>query len=129
MFFKRRQDSQITLHAPGIVIANKIFNHLNEFLLAGETSAIITFTLQNTPKPFHRPVVNAVRHTGHALHHARFFKLMVKSSVGVLVTSVTVKQGMCLRVFLNSPIKRLENKRIVVAVTDYKSHDAPVIKV
>ncbi len=129
MFFKRRQDSQITLHTPGIVIANVISNHLNQFLFAGEAFAIVALSLQDAPKAFHGAVVNAVCHPGHALRHASLFNFVVESTTCILKSSIAVKQRMCVEIFLNSLIKGLEHEQVVVAFTCYERYNAPVTEV
>ena len=103
--------------------------HLNEFLFAGKPSAVIAFTFQDPPKTFHRTVVNAMSHTGHALRHPGLLKLVVKRSAGVLVTSVAVKQGMCVWIGPNSFIKGLVNKGIIVVFAQGVGHDASVTKI
>ena len=45
MLFHRRQNAQVALHSSGIVIADVMLNHLDEFLLTGKTPAVIAFPL------------------------------------------------------------------------------------
>ena len=71
------------------------FDYLNEFLFAGKSFAVIAFTFQDAPKSFHWAIINAMAHTGHTLRHTGLLELVVKSSAGILVTSVAVKQRMC----------------------------------
>lgn len=68
-------------------------------------------------------------HAGHALRHSSQLKLVMKSSAGVLSSSVAVEQWMGVRVRLNSRIKSFENKRIVVSSTEHIGYDMSVIKV
>ena len=49
----------------------------------GEASAIIAFTLQDTPETFHRPVVDAFADPGHTLLHLRRLQLVVENAVGI----------------------------------------------
>ena len=93
MLFHRRQDAQIALHPPGVVIMDIGFNHLDKFTFAGKLSAVIAFPLQNAPETLHRTVIDAMRHTGHTLRHACLHELVVESAVGVLEPSVAVKTG------------------------------------
>ena len=92
MLFHRRQDAQITLNTSRVVIANILLNHLNKLVLAGEPSAVIAFPFQDAPEALHRAVINAMRHAGHTLRHARLHKLVVEGTVGVLKPSVAVEQ-------------------------------------
>ena len=110
MLFHRRQDAQIALDTSCVVIANILLDHLNKLVLAGETPAIIAFPLQNAPEALHRAVINAMRHAGHTLRHARLHKLVVEGTVGVLEPSVAMKQGLCVRIGFHSLIKGLENQ-------------------
>ena len=129
MLFHWRQDTQIALHPSGIVIADIVFNHLDETPLAGEPSAIIALPLQNPPEALHRAVINAVRNSGHTLRHASLYKFVVEGTVGILKSSVAVKQGMCVRIGLNCLVEGFENQRIVVALTKHIGHDAPVTEI
>ena len=67
MLFHRRQDAQIALDTSRVVIANILLNHLNKLVLAGEPSAVIAFPFQDAPEALHGPVIDAMRHAGHAL--------------------------------------------------------------
>ena len=104
-------------------------NHLDKFMFAGKPSAVIAFPLQNAPEALHRAVINAMRHAGHTLRHFRLHELVVESAVGVLESSVTMEQGMRVRIGFHSLIKGLENQRIVIAFAELIGHDAPVAKV
>ena len=129
MLFHRRQDAQIALHPPGVVVMDIVLDRLNKLPLTGEPSAVIAFPLQNAPEALHRAVVNAMRHTGHTLRHSRLHELVVESAVGVLEPSVAMKQGMRIRIGLNSLIKGLENQRVIVAFTEYIGHNTPVTEI
>ena len=129
MLFHRRQDTQIALHPPGVVVMDIGFNHLDKFTFAGKPSAVIAFPFQDAPEALHRTVVNAMRHAGHALRHACLHELVVESAVGVLESSVTMEQGMRVRIGFHSLIKGLENQRIVIAFAEHIGHDAPIAKV
>ena len=104
-------------------------NHLHKLPLAGKPSAVIAFPLQDAPEALHRAVIDAMRHAGHALRHACLHELVVESAVGVLESSVTMEQGMRVRIGFYSLIKGLENQRIVIAFAEHIGHDAPVAKV
>ena len=117
MLFHRCQYTQIGLHPPGVVIADEARNHLYELPLAGEASAVIALPFQNAPESLHRAVVNAVSHTGHALRHSGLYKFVMEYSACVLEASVVVEQRMGIRVGLNSFVKSLEYKGIVIALT------------
>lgn len=106
-----------------------MLNHLDEFLLAGKTPAIISFSLQNTPKSLHGAVINAVGHTGHTLNHSSLLKLMVKRSAGVLVSSVTVEQRMDVRISFHCLVKSLINEGIIVSFAYHIGDNAPVAEV
>ena len=129
MLFHRRQHAQFTLHPSGVVIMDIGLNHLHKLPLAGKPSAVIAFPLQDAPEALHRAVIDAMRHAGHALRHACLHELVVESAVGVLESSVTMEQGMRVRIGFHSLIKGLENQRIVIAFAEHIGHDAPVAKV
>ena len=46
MLFHRRQNTQVALHSSGIVIADVMINHLDEFLHTGKTPTVIAFPLR-----------------------------------------------------------------------------------
>ena len=129
MLFHRRQDAQIALDTSRVVIANILLDHLDELVLAGETPAIIAFPLQNAPEALHRAIINAVGNAGHTLRHSGLYKFVVEGTVGILKSSVAVKQGMCVRIGLNCLVEGFENQRIVVALTKHIGHDAPVTEI
>ena len=129
MLFHWRQDTQIALHPSGIVITDIVFNHSDEIPLAGEPSAVIALPLQNAPEALHRAVINAVSNTGHALRHSGLYKFLVEGAVGILKSSVAVKQGMCVRIGFNRLVEGFENQRIIVALTEHIGHDAPVTEI
>ena len=104
-------------------------NHPDKLTFAGKPPAVIAFSLQNAPEALHRAVINAMRHAGHTLRHSRLHELVVESAVGVLESSVTMEQGMRVRIGFHSLIKGLENQRIVIAFAEHIGHDAPVAKV
>ena len=45
MLFEGREDTQIALHTPIVIVANIVGDHLNQFLLAGEALAVVALTL------------------------------------------------------------------------------------
>ena len=81
MLFHRRQDAQIALDTSRVVIANILLDHLDKLVLAGKPSAVIAFPFQNTPEALHRTVIDAMRHTGHTLRHARLYELVDLASL------------------------------------------------
>ncbi len=98
-------------------------------MLVSKSFTVIALTLQNAPEAFHWTIVNTVSHAGHTLCHTGFFNFMMESTVRVLVSTVTVKQRMCVWITLDGFIKGLKCERIVITLTDYESYDAPVIEV
>ena len=117
MFLHRRQYAQVALYSPGIVITDVLFDHLDKFLLAGKTPAVIAFPLQDAPESLHWPIVYAVGHTGHTLSHSSLYEFVMEGSACVLEASITVEQGMGIRVRLNSFVKGFVNKGIIIVLT------------
>ena len=129
MLLQWRQDTQVALYAPSVVIANITLNHLNQCLLVGKSSAIVALTFQNAPESFHGAVVDAVCHAGHTLCHTGLFNFVMESTVRVLVSPVAVKKRMRVGIFPDSFVKGFEYERIVITSADFESHDAPVIEI
>ncbi len=129
MFLHRRQDAEISLHAPRVVIADVPLNHLNQVFLAGKALAIVALSFQNAPEALNRAVIDAVRCTGHALRHLCFYELVMKGSIRVLKSSVAVEQRMGVRIGLHRLVKGLKHQRIVVPVTDDVGNDASVTEI
>ena len=102
MLFRWRQNTPIALHPSGVVITDIALNHLDEILLSGKPLSVIAFPLQDTPEALHGTVVNAMRHTRHTLCQTSLLKFMMEYSIGVLKASVTMEQGMGIRVSFNS---------------------------
>ena len=103
MLFHRCQHTQVALHSPGIVITDVVFNHLYEFLLAGEAPAVIAFPLQDAPESLYRAIANAVGHTG----HSSLYEFVAECSACVLEVSIAVKQRMGIRFALTALSKVL----------------------
>lgn len=66
---------------------------------------------------------------GHTLSHSCLLQLVMKYPAGILESSITVKQRMCVRVCLDGLIKGFINKGIIVALTDSIGNDAPVTEI
>ena len=112
-----------------IVVVNIAFNRGNELFSAGKSVSVIALSLQDSPETFHRAIVNAASNTGHTLCHSGIKKLLVEGSAGVLESAVTVEQRVCIRIFQNSFIKRIENQLVVVPVTNNVADDSPVTQI
>ena len=125
----RRQDTEISLYTPGVVITDEVLYHLNQIFLAGETLAVITLPFQDTPEALHRAVVDAVRHARHALLHPSLFELVMKCPVRVLKSSVAVEQRMGVRIGLDRFVKGLVYQHVVIALADDIADDAPVTEI
>ena len=80
-------------------------------------------------RTFHRAIINTVGYTRHTLHHTGIFQHLVKGSIGVLETTVTVKQWMCVWIGLHSSFECVEHNRVVVAVTNNIRNDTSVIQI
>ena len=111
------------------ILKQMVLDHLNKLVLAGEPSAVIAFPFQDAPEALHRAVINAMRHAGHTLRHARLHKLVVEGTVGVLKPSVAVEQRMRVRIGLRSLVEGFENQWVIVVFTERVGHNAPVAEV
>ena len=129
MLFHRRQDAEIALKPHSVVVADVILNHIHKAFSVRESVPVVSFTLENSPKTFHGPVVNAVGHSGHALSHAGCFQLRMERSISILKSSVAVEDRMGVRICLYCGIKCVIYQRVVVIVSDYISDDASVIEI
>lgn len=98
-------------------------------LPAGEFVPVILLAFQDTPKAFHRSVINAASHSGHALLHSCGLQFGVKNVTCILVPTVTMKQRMCFRMGGHGSIKCIENESVVVAITNGIGDNAPIIQV
>lgn len=129
MLFHWGENTEIALESPGIVVVNVILNHLHQALAVSKFSAVVSFTLKDSPESFHRTIIYAAGNTGHALSHAGSFQLRVKNSVRILKTTVTVKDWVSIGIGLNSSVKSVVYKRIVIAVANHICNDPSVIKI
>ena len=84
------QHSESSLVSLVVVVINIVFDHRDELFTAAETFAIVTFSLQNSPKSFHRTIVDALGYSGHTLSHAGILQLGMEYPVGVLESAVTI---------------------------------------
>ncbi len=123
VLFHWRNNTKIALYPLGVVIVNVIPNHPNKLLLGSKTAAIIFLALQDAPESLHWAIVNAVSHARHTLRHTGFLQHMVKGLVGVLKTTVTVEQLMCIRMGFNCSLECVKHNRVVVVVTNNIRND------
>ena len=91
MLFHRRQDTELALYSASVVIADEILNHIDQSFLAVEPLTVVAFPLEDTPEALHGAIVNAMCNTGHTLRHTRFLNLVVKGSVRILESPVTME--------------------------------------
>ena len=91
MLFHRRQDTELALYSASVVIADEILNHIDQSFLAVEPLTVVAFPLEDTPEALHGAIVNAMCNTGHTLRHTRFLNLVVKGSVRILQSPVTME--------------------------------------
>ena len=96
MLFHWRQNTQIALYPAVVVVSDVILNHGNKLLAAGEASAVVPLTLEDAPEAFHRPVVNALAHSGHTLRHLCRLQLMLSTSRSVIPQSPAPQGGILL---------------------------------
>ena len=91
MLFHGRQDTELALYPASVVIADVILNHIDQSFLAVELLPVVAFPFEDTPEALHGAVIDAMRNTGHALRHTRFLNLVVKGSVRILESPVTME--------------------------------------
>ena len=90
----RRQYAQVTLHTAVVVISDVILNHGNKLIAAREASSVVPLPFEDAPKSFHWSIDEALGNSGHTLLHLCCFQFVVKGTVGILETPITVEQGM-----------------------------------
>ena len=88
MLFDRSQNSESSLVSLVVVIVDIVFDHGYKLLAAVEALTIISLSLQDPPKPFHRTIVYTVSHSGHTLLHMVFLKPCRELLACVLISSV-----------------------------------------
>ena len=91
MLFHGRQDTELALYSASVVIADEILNHIDQSFLAVEPLTVVAFPLEDTPEALHGAIVNAMCNTGDTLRHTRFLNLVVKGSVRILESPVTME--------------------------------------
>ena len=121
--------AQSALKAAEVVIGDVLPNHLGQLLPAGESPAIVTLPLEDTPKSLHGAVVNALSHPGHALGDAGRSQLVMEDLGGIGAAPVAVEQGMDARIGVQGPVQRAVDQGGVVGVADGKGDDPPVAQV
>ena len=88
MLFDRSQNSESSLVSLVVVIVDIVFDHGYKLLAAVEALTIISLSLQDPPKPFHRTIVYALGNSRHTLSHACIFQLCMKCPVSVLESAI-----------------------------------------
>ena len=127
MLFHRCQNAKVALETLCVVVLNITANHFHQFSTVREVPSIITLSLQNTPESFHGTIVNAAANTRHTLCHARMNQPLVEVSVGILKSTVAVKDRMCIRIALDCLCKSVEHKLVVICIPNHKGNDTSVI--
>ena len=100
---------QIPLDSFGVIVADVVLNSRNQILPGRESPSMVLFALQDAPEAFHRTIVNAVSHSGHALLHMVFLKPYRELLASVLKSSVTMEQWMGVRLQGYSLIKSVHD--------------------
>ena len=127
MLFHRCQNAKVTLETFRVVVMDITANHFHQFSTTRETLSIITLSLQDAPKSFHRAIVNAAANTRHTLYHASIDQPLVEVSVGILKSTVTVEDRMRIRISLDCLCKSVEHKFVVVCIPNRKGNNTSVI--
>lgn len=129
MSLHRSLDKQAVLVTAVIVVVNIAFNRGNELFSTSKSVSVIALSLQDSPEALHRAIVNAASNTGHTLCHSGIQKLLVEGSAGVLESSVTVEQRVCIQIFQNSLIQHIENEFVIVSVPNNVADDSPITQI
>ena len=119
--------SKVTLETFRVVVMDITANHFHQFSTIRETLSIITLSLQDAPKSFHRAIVNAAANTRHTLYHASIDQPLVEVSVSILKSTVTVEDRMRIRISLDCLCKSVEHKFVVVCIPNRKGNNTSVI--
>ena len=127
--FHRRQNAEVSLDSPVVVVVDVTFNRLYKGFSGSKAPAIVAFPFQDAPEAFHRPIVNAVGHPGHALHHALVNQFPVEDMACVLESPVAMEDGLGIRVVLNCQIEGIKYQFVVVGVSQYVRHDPSVTEI
>ena len=127
MLFHRCQNAKVTLETFRVVVMDIIANHFHQFSTVRETPSIITLSFQDAPKSFHGAIVNAAANTRHTLCHASIDQPLVEVSVGILKSTVTVEDRMCIRIALDCLCKSVEDKFVIVCIPNHKGNNMSVI--
>ena len=129
MLFHRSEYTEVPLEPFGVVVLNEILNHGYQTGSVGKAYSVISFSLQDSPETFHRPVINALGNSGHTLGHASFGQHAVECAVSVLESSVAVAQRACIRVCGNCCPKCVKHQRIVIGITNHIADNPSVIQI
>ena len=129
MLFHRSEYTKVPLESFGVVVLNKIFNHVDQVHSIGEAYPVIPFSLQDTPESFHRSVINTPGNSGHALSHPGFYQHMVERSTCVLESSVAVTQRVCIWICGNRCAECVKHQRIVIGIPNHIADNPSVIQI
>ena len=129
MLFHRSEYAKVPLEPFGIVVLNKILNHSNQAGPVGEAFSVIPLSFQDAPESFHWSVINAFGNSGHALGHTGFGQHTVEYAVGVLKSSVTVAQRVCIGICFNRCPKCIKYQWIVVGIPNHVADNPSVIQI
>ena len=111
----------------GVIEMNVILNSGYQLLLISKFSQIVHFRFQNSPESLHRTIVNASTNSGHALYHFCSIQLCSEGFARVLESTVTMKQRMCVGIFIYCFFKGIEYQFIIVAGTNFIGISSAII--
>ena len=129
MFLHGSKDPQVSLKPFVVVIINVCPDHLNKSFPAGKLSAVVALPFQNSPKSFHRAVINTLGNSRHALGDTRLRQFSVKCPACVLKSPITVEEWTSASILPYGSVQCRKDEFIGVSVSDLICYDASVVEV
>ena len=120
---------ELPLDPPVVVIVDVVVYGCNKLFPVCELPSVVCLSLEDSPESFHRAIVDAVCHSGHAVEASVLLHQAEELLACVLESTVTVAEGMSIRLCIKRIPESLHHDRIVVAVAYPVCDYAPVIEI
>ena len=112
--FHRRHTVRHSLTSFAVVIMDIISDRIAELIILTKMIQIVHLRFQNSPKAFHRRIIQTFAWTRHALADSSFFHSLSKGVAGILSSPVTMNHRAGVRIPLERLVKGFENQRDII---------------
>ena len=126
MVLHRCQNTQLALRTFISVIVHIVIDRCYHVFPWVGLLRVVHLSLHKAPEAFHRPIICTMCGPGHALRHSCRDQSIVEFFWRILISPVTMKNRVGIRIGSAGIIKSIKDQLIVIMITDYIGH-RPVV--